>query len=94
MPILFDDCAFSGRQPYLGLQDPPRKGLHNSGWTPSPGHALVTDKSQWGALKKYVQDVMEHFAHDPRIVCWDLYNEPGNAGMGEKSLGLLEASFV
>jgi hypothetical protein len=51
VPILFDNCAFSGRQPYLGVQDTPRKGLHNSGWTPSPGHALVTDKTQWGALK-------------------------------------------
>ena len=26
-------------------------------------------------------------------VVWDLYNEPGNSGMGEKSRPLLEAAF-
>jgi hypothetical protein len=94
MPILFDDCAFSGRQPYLGVQDAPRPGLHNSGWTPSPGHTLVTDTTQWPELKNYLHDILGCFANDPRIVCWDLYNEPGNANMGEKSLGLLEAAFA
>ena len=33
------------------------------------------------------------FARDPRVVAWDLYNEPGN-GMGEKSRPLMEATFA
>ena len=30
---------------------------------------------------------------DPRILCWDLYNEPSNAGMGNASLSLLMDVF-
>ena len=93
MYVLFDDCAFSGKQPYLGPQDDPIPGVHNSGWTPSPGFELVTDRSHWPQLEAYVQDVVSQFADDKRIVAWDLYNEPGNSGMREKSDPLLQASF-
>ena len=37
MFILFDDCAFAGKEPYLEKQDDPIPYTHNSGWTPSPG---------------------------------------------------------
>lgn len=45
MPVLFDDCAFSHKEPYLGKQDYPTKGVHNSGWTPSPGFRIADDKT-------------------------------------------------
>ncbi len=93
MFILFDDCAFAGKEPYLGKQDDPVPGVHNSGWTPSPGHARVTDSSVWMSLKAYVQDVVGSFGRDRRVIAWDLYNEPGNAGMGDKSLPLVNAAF-
>lgn len=93
MPILFDDCAFANREPYLGQQDDPVPGIHNSGWVPSPGLARVTDRSVWPDLERYVKDILSSFADDPRVVVWDLYNEPGNSGMGEKSLPLVEAAF-
>ena len=51
--ILFDDCAFAGREPYLGVQDDPKPGVHNSGWTPSPGLKLVEDRSVWPQLEAY-----------------------------------------
>jgi len=54
MLILFCDCAFSGKEPYLGKQDEPIPGVHNSGWVPSPGLKRVTDKSVWPDLEKYV----------------------------------------
>lgn len=92
-PIFFDDCAFSNRQPYLGPQDEPRPGIHNSGWTPSPGHDRAQDLSFFPRLREYVCQILEAHSADPRILFWDLYNEPGNAGMGEKSLPLLEAVF-
>lgn len=92
MPILFDDCAFAGREPYLGPQDEPVAGVHNSGWTPSPGRARVADRPAWPRLKEYVQAVLGRFGEDTRISCWDLYNEPGN-GVGEASLPLLQACF-
>lgn len=93
MPILFDDCAFSDREPYLGPQEEPVPGLHNSGWVPSPGLGRVLDRSTWHDLERYVGDIVEAFADDGRIVAWDLYNEPGNSGMGERSLPLVEAAF-
>lgn len=30
---------------------------------------------------------------DPRILCWDLYNEAGNSGMGNATLPLLQDTF-
>jgi hypothetical protein len=92
--VLFDDCAFSGREPYLGKQDEPVPGVHNSQWVPSPGHERVTDKSAWPELRMYVKDVLQAFRSDQRVLMWDLYNEPGNGGMGEKSLPLVEAVFA
>jgi hypothetical protein len=74
----FDDCAFSGREPYLGTQDDPAPGIHNSGAAASPGRAAVRDRARWAGLEKYVRDVVGHFRDDPRVLAWDLYNEPGN----------------
>lgn len=93
IPCLFDDCAHGGKQPHHGKQDEPAPGVHNSGWTPSPGHALVVDEVRWPLLAAYVTEVMEAFRDDARILMWDLYNEPGNGGMGEKSLPLLRETF-
>ena len=74
----FDDCAFSGREPYLGHQDEPIPGLHNSGAAASPGRAVVRDRARWPDLERYVRDVVGHFGDDARVLAWDLYNEPGN----------------
>jgi hypothetical protein len=49
--------------------------------------------STWDRLERYVKDILTTFAHDERILLWDLYNEPGNSGNGEKSLPLLMAVF-
>jgi len=92
--ILFCDCAFSGKEPYLGKQDEPVPGVHNSGWVPSPGLKRVTDKAVWPDLEKYVKDIVGSFGKDGRVLMWDLYNEPGNSRMGEKSLPLAEAAFA
>ena len=94
MPVLFCDCAFAGREPYLGKQADPVPGVHNSGWVPSPGLQRVTDRSIWPNLERYVKDIVSRFADDGRVLIWDLYNEPGNSRMGEKSLPLAEATFV
>ena len=93
MPILFDDCAFAEKEPYLGKQDDPTPGVHNSQWTASPGFAKADDKNAWSRLEEYVKDLLGCFGKDPRILIWDLYNEPGNGGRGDTSLPLLEAAF-
>ncbi len=93
MFCLFDDCAQSGKEPYLGRQDNPIPGVHNSGWTPSPGHERVVDQLVWPRLKDFVATIVSHFAKDQRILTWDIYNEPGNEEMGNKSLPLLREAF-
>ena len=93
MFILFDDCAFAGKEPYLGRQDDPIPNVHNSGWTPSPGLLRVNDPDIQGELEAYVKDIVGSFADDERVLIWDLYNEPGNSAMGGSSLPLVEAAF-
>jgi len=93
MPILFDDCSFSNKEPYLGKQQDPVPGVHNSGWTASPGFTIADDPSYTEVLEEYVKIIMKTFNSDKRILMWDMYNEPGNSGRGKKSLQLLYYAF-
>jgi hypothetical protein len=95
--VLFDDCALGDppqTEPYLGKQRDPIPGMILPSWTPSPGLKAVTDKSTWGDLEKYIKEIVGAFARDRRVLMWDLYNEPGNSDMGNKSLPLVEATFL
>jgi len=89
----FCDCAFAGKEPYPGKQNQPVPGVHNSQWVPSPGRTRVTDRAAWPDLEKYIKDVVGAFANDSRVLIWDLYNEPGNSNMRQKSLPLVEEAF-
>lgn len=64
--------------PYAGKQRPPRPHIHNSGWVQSPGRVILGDPQRHAALKPYVQGVMTRFKDDPRVLAWDLFNEPDN----------------
>ena len=94
--VLFDDCAFGyppTTEPYLGRQGDPKPGEYCPYWTPSPGQSWVRDKSKWPSLEKYVKSVIGRFVNDKRILMWDMYNEPGNSGMGKDSMPLVTKSF-
>ncbi|MGL4941585.1 MAG: cellulase family glycosylhydrolase [Thermoguttaceae bacterium] len=93
MPILFDDCNFSGNVAKVGPQQDPVPGIHNSGWVSSPPVAMLADKSQHPKLKAYLQDIVGTFANDKRIIIWDLYNEPGN-GPGDSHFDFVRNTFV
>ena len=80
MLVLFDSCW--DPMPKLGPQHPPIPGVHNSGWVQSPGAKALEDKSQYPRLEKYVKGVVGAFANDPRILAWDIWNEPDNEGGG------------
>jgi len=90
--VFFDDCW--NKEPKIGIQAPPKPGIHNSGWVQDPGQPASEDSSLYPFLKSYVQDILIRFKKDPRILLWDLYNEPGNSGKGDKSLPLLESVFA
>lgn len=76
MPVLFDSCW--NPDPALGPQPRPIAGVHNSGWVQAPGPAALADPRQHARLRAYVEGVVGHFARDPRVVAWDIWNEPDN----------------
>lgn len=78
VPCLFDDCGFGGAEPVFGPQPDPVPGVHNSRAVASPGRNVVIDPIRRAELEAYVRDVIGTFRSDPRVLFWDLYNEPGN----------------
>lgn len=76
MFVLFDSCW--DPSPSLGKQREPRPGVHNSGWVQSPGAAALKDPVQFPRLEAYVKGVVGAFAQDPRVLAWDIWNEPDN----------------
>jgi hypothetical protein len=91
--------------PYPGRQRPPRPHIHNSGWLQSPGLVILRDPARHEALKPYVQGVLRRFRDDPRVLAWDLFNEPDNKNTdayggielpdkAERAHGLLAKAFA
>ena len=97
MLVLFDDCHRPN--PTFGKQELPIKGVHNSGWSQSPGFHIVkqihndNDSVNTDRLKKFVQEVLDTYGNDDRILMWDIYNEPGQFGSAENSLELLKLTW-
>lgn len=112
--VFFDDCHFPN--PALGKQPLPIRAYHNSGWKNCPAREVALRFSQGEAseeeiaqLRGYVQGTMRQFAEDPRVLFWELYNEPGRgrgesgnmagrkgsrSSMGDKSNRLVYQSWV
>ncbi|MDD4645782.1 MAG: cellulase family glycosylhydrolase [Bacteroidales bacterium] len=89
--VIFDDCWRHEYQ--AGKQPDPILGRHNSGWVTDPGDLIHKDSTLNVLLEKYVKDILTTFKKDKRIILWDVYNEPGNGGYGEKSMPLLKNVF-
>jgi hypothetical protein len=64
--------------PKLGPQHPPIPGVHNSGWVQSPGAEELEDPASEPKLEAYVKGVVGAFGKDPRVLAWDIWNEPDN----------------
>ncbi|MDR1865173.1 MAG: cellulase family glycosylhydrolase [Bacteroidales bacterium] len=90
--VFFDDCWNPTYQ--AGKQPEPKPGVHNSGWVRDPGDLLFEQPELVTLLETYVKDILTAFKDDKRIVLWDLYNEPGNSGYGDKSMPLLQNVFT
>ena len=89
--VLFDDCWLPDPKP--GKQPEPLPGVHNSGWLRAPGPARLKDPSTWTSLEEYTRGILSRFGKDPRILMWDLYNEPGNSDMTDISYPFMEKFF-
>ncbi len=74
--VLFDSCW--DPHPKLGPQHAPVVGVHNSGWVQSPGADRLGDPQYAATLRDYVTGVVTQFHSDPRVLGWDVWNEPDN----------------
>lgn len=79
MPVLFDGIWDPDPRP--GPQREPRPGVHNSTWVQGPGAAVLSDRSRWPSLRAYLDAVLGRFGRDPRVVAWDLFNEPDSPNL-------------
>ncbi|GAB2525757.1 cellulase family glycosylhydrolase [Rufibacter soli] len=104
MLVIFDSVW--DPNPKLGKQRKPKPHVHNSGWVQSPGSAGLQNSTQYPRLERYVKGVIGRFAHDKRVLAWDIWNEPDNLNPGpvyskqelpnklDYVLPLLKKSFV
>jgi hypothetical protein len=74
--VLFDSCW--DPFPHLGPQGPPTPGVHNSRWVQAPGIRALGDPGQRPRLEAYVTGVVGALRDDPRVLSWDVWNEPDN----------------
>jgi hypothetical protein len=89
-PIFYDDCW--NYDPAPGPQPAPIWGVHNSQWVESPGHPVEqnyfnpissTDNTTYKtSLQNYIADFASVHRNDPRILYWEIMNEPGCSGDG------------
>ncbi len=103
MFVIFDSCW--DPFPKSGKQHEPKPHVHNSGWVQSPGLEILTKLERHDELQPYVTDVIRRFKNDPRILAWDLFNEPDNtngssyskyepANKGDIAFALLKKTFT
>jgi hypothetical protein len=81
--VFFDSCW--NPYPQWGPQPEPRPRTHNALWMQSPGVPVLQDPARQAHLKPYVQGVLKRFADDPRVLAWDLWNEPDNFDGGVRT---------
>lgn len=67
MPVLFDSC-FDPQT--VDLQD-----YRDKKWMPSPGFSRLGEQDR-PALERYIRAIVGRHKNDPRIVLWDVMNEP------------------
>jgi hypothetical protein len=76
MFVIFDGVWHPN--PKAGRQPVPVPGLHNSGWVQSPGRKYLQSPAKQDELKPYVVGLLTRYRSDPRVLAWDLFNEPDN----------------
>ena len=102
MFCLGNDCLVAKRYynpPVFGKQPEPDLGYHG-GVKNSPhdqlhesGYSILDEPQGEQAFYDYVEDVVGKFAKDPRVVVWDIFNEPGNGNRGNRSLRSMVNAF-
>ncbi|MGN0878631.1 MAG: cellulase family glycosylhydrolase [Oligosphaeraceae bacterium] len=57
------------------------------------GYSLLDDPELAKKFWEMTAEVIQRYAHDPRVCVWNLFNEPGNCGRGEHTIPHLRRLF-
>ncbi len=102
MPIFFSDCCVPKelyRPMPIGVRTEPVKGYFGGSpvtpfdGTEKVGYLPIDEPETWGDVERFVKEIVGRYGKDPRILFWDIWNEPGNMHRGTKSLPLMERCF-
>ena len=81
--VFFDDCWNQPPKELLSADyryPAPLPGVHNSQWLVCPGDDVRDHYEQHRqGLKAYVQDIITAHKSDPRVLFWEIYNEPNKS---------------
>jgi len=72
--VFFDGCH-RHEGIYLDRPTEPVSGFHNGRWAQSP-QARDIDKDNVEKFKPYVQEIIRAHRADPRVLFWEIHNEP------------------
>lgn len=70
-----------------------RKNSQHSSLNKEPGYSLLDEPELANDIYKWVAEIIDKYKTDPRVVIWDLYNEPGNAKREELTKPHLKKFF-
>ena len=99
MPALFNDCTVAKqfyKEPVPGPQPEPVEGFFGGTSDNSfdeetqtgitVGYSITDDEEMTPEIEKYVRELAKRYGQDDRVIIWNIWNELGNSGRGEKSL--------
>lgn len=91
--VFFDDCWAGSCPNGCNATVPcvPTKGRHNGCWVQSP---YMADRTNVTRFQPYVQAVVNAFKADPRVLYWEVYNEPRNSDPFSMSLRTAGYSWI
>ena len=103
MIVLANDCMppktpewkppYVGEQTYdWGYHGGKKRSQHGKHNEPAP-HFYLDDPETKADYLKMVREIVTKYKDDPRIVIWDVFNEPGNSLRDPLSLPLLKEMF-
>lgn len=106
MPVIFNDCVGfrkpddvtpprpGGWQHYdIGCHGGQKADNAFSGETRRVAW-ILWDEPEWRpVLEEYERALIGRYRDDPRIYCWDLWNEPGNSNRHDMSIPYLRRAF-
>lgn len=79
--------------PKKGKQPDPVPFVHNSRWLQSPGAEYLVSLEKIELLESYIKGIIKEFASDPRILAWDIFNEPNNKNFAYRRTELKNKSL-